>query len=289
MTISPKCAPPEVRRFAGLAFDRVRLMGIVNVTADSFSDGGETLTTEDAVARGLTMLEEGADIVDVGGESTRPGALPVPVEIEGRRVLPVVRALARAGALVSVDTRRAEVMRAAIDEGARIINDITALSDPEALPLIVRTDVSVVLMHMQGEPRTMQQNPRYDDAAAEVYTWLAARGAACGEAGIAAERIAVDPGIGFGKTLAHNLAILGDLARYRDLPYALLVGVSRKRFITAIDRDQPPQRRLAGSLAAAIACAEAGADIVRVHDVGETRQALAVHRSLQKCHVSRRE
>lgn len=278
--ISPRCGLPEVRRFAGLSLDHVRLMGIVNVTSDSFSDGGETLTTEDAVARGLTMLDEGADIVDVGGESTRPGALPVPVEIERGRVVPVVRVLARAGALISIDTRRAEVMRAAIDEGARIVNDVTALRDPEALPLIVRSDVSVVLMHMQGEPRSMQQDPRYDDAAAEVYAWLTARAAACGEAGIAPERIAVDPGIGFGKTLAHNLAILRDLARYRDIPYALLVGVSRKRFIAALDRDLPPQRRLAGSLAAAIACAGAGANLLRVHDVGETRQALAVYHSL---------
>ena len=270
----------EPRRFAGLPLDRVRLMGIVNVTPDSFSDGGETLAPDAAVARGLAMLDEGADIVDVGGESTRPGASPVPVEEERARVVPVVRALARAGALVSIDTRRAAVMRAAIEEGARIVNDVTALREAEALPLIARFDVSVVLMHMQGEPRSMQQDPRYDDAAAEVCAWLAARGVACVAAGIPPERIAVDPGIGFGKTLAHNLAILGDLARYRDLPYALLLGVSRKRFIAALDRDMPPQRRLAGSLAAAIACVEAGAHIVRVHDVGETRQALAVYDAL---------
>ena len=252
-------------------------MGIVNVTPDSFSDGGETFEPDAAVARGLAMREEGADILDVGGESTRPGAAAVPVDIELARVLPVVYALAREGALVSIDTRRAAVMRAAIDEGARIVNDITALGGAGALPLVARSDVSVVLMHMQGEPRSMQEDPRYGDAAAEVYAWLAARGAACGEAGIPPERIAVDPGIGFGKTLAHNLAILGGLTRYRDLPYALLLGVSRKRFIAALDRDVPPRHRLAGSLAAAIACVQAGAHILRVHDISETRQALAVH------------
>ena len=272
---------PGDRRFAGLSLDRVRLMGIVNVTPDSFSDGDETPTADAAVARGLAMLAEGADIIDVGGESTRPGALPVPVEKELARVVPVVRALAQAGALVSIDTRNATVMRAAIAAGARIVNDITALlGDAEALPLLASSAVAVVLMHMQGEPRTMQRAPRYDDAATDVHRWLADRAAACVAAGIPAERIAVDPGIGFGKTLTHNLQILAGLARYRDMPYALLLGASRKSFIAALDRSVPPKQRLGGSLAAALVGAGAGVHILRVHDVGDTRQALAVHQAV---------
>lgn len=274
--------PSEPRMFAGLPLDRPRLMGVVNVTPDSFSDGGETLDPDAAIARGLAMLDEGADIVDVGGESTRPGSSPVPVEDECDRVIPVVRALHRAGAIVSIDTRRPAVMRAAVASGARIVNDITALGSVEALALVVEAEVSVVLMHMQGEPATMQLAPHYGDAAAEVSGWLGARAAACVAAGIPPQRIAVDPGIGFGKTLAHNLAILRSLGRYRALPYALLLGVSRKRFIAALDRDLPPRQRLAGSLAAVIACVEAGADIMRVHDVAETRQALAVWRALRQ-------
>lgn len=274
-------AAPAGRQFAGLSLDRVRLMGIVNVTPDSFSDGGETDATAAAVDRGLAMLAEGADIIDVGGESTRPGALPVPVEAELARVVPVVRALAEAGALVSVDTRHAAVMRAAIAAGARIVNDITALQgDPEALPVVAAAAVSVVLMHMQGEPRTMQRDPHYEDAAADVHRWLTGRAAACVAAGVPAGRIALDPGIGFGKTLAHNLRIIAGLARYRALPYALLLGVSRKSFIAAADRSVPPKQRLGGSLAAALAGVRAGVHILRVHDVADTRQALAVHRAL---------
>ena len=271
---------PAALRFAGLALDRTRLMGVVNVTPDSFSDGGETLTPQAAVAHGLALLEEGADIIDVGGESTRPGAVPPPVEEERDRVVPVVRALSRAGALVSIDTRRPAVMRAALDAGARIVNDITALRDEGAMALVAGAGASVILMHMQGEPGTMQQDPRYDDPAAEIFDWLTARAAACVAAGIPADRIAVDPGIGFGKTLSHNRAVLTDLGRYRHLPHALVVGVSRKSFIAALDRPLPPKRRLAGSLAAAIACVQGGAHILRVHDVGETRQALAVYRAL---------
>jgi dihydropteroate synthase len=267
-------------RFAGLSLDRTRLMGVVNVTPDSFSDGGEVLAPEAAVARGLAMLADGADIIDVGGESTRPGALPVPMEEERDRVVPVVRALSRAGALVSIDTRRLGVMQAAIDAGARIVNDVTALGSEGSMAFVARSGASAVLMHMRGEPRTMQHDPQYDDPAAEISDWLTARAAACVRAGIPADRIAVDPGIGFGKTLAHNLAILTDLGRYRDLPHALVIGVSRKSLIAALDHNVPPKQRLAGSLAAAIACVQAGAHIIRVHDVGETRQALAVYRAL---------
>jgi dihydropteroate synthase len=252
-------------------------MGVVNVTPDSFSDGGETPTAELAVARGFAMLEEGADILDVGGESTRPGADPVSVEVEVGRVLPVVGALARAGAVVSVDTRHALVMRAALDHGASIVNDVTALTgDVQCLPTVARAQASAILMHMQGEPQTMQRAPSYGDAAGEVFAWLSDRVAACREAGMPLERIAVDPGIGFGKTLEHNLHILSRLHVYRSLGCALVVGVSRKSFIGRLARGEPPRERMPGSLAAALAAVHGGAQILRVHDVAATRQALAV-------------
>lgn len=268
-------------RFAGLVLDRPRLMGVVNVTPDSFSDGGETFTTEAAVRRGLQLVEDGADIIDVGGESTRPGADPVGVDEELRRVVPVVRALAQAGVLVSVDTRRAAVMAAAIDAGAGIVNDVSALShDPQALPLIAAAAVPVILMHMQGEPKTMQLAPSYTDAACEVVDWLAARVGACEAAGIARARIAVDPGIGFGKTVAHNVAILARLSICVTLGCPIVIGVSRKSFLARLSRGEPPQERLAGSLAAALFALARGAHILRVHDVAATRQAVAVWRAL---------
>ncbi len=268
--------------FAGLRLDHPRLMGIVNVTPDSFSDGGEALSPDAAIARGFALSAEGADIIDVGGESTRPGADPLPVEEELMRVIPVVKALAAGGLLVSVDTRRARVMAAAIDAGARIINDITALTgDAEALPVVLRTGASAVLMHMQGEPRTMQINPAYGDPVAEVYGWLAGRVDACEAAGIPRERLAVDPGIGFGKNLEHNLAILANLQVYRHLSCALLIGVSRKSFISRLGAGGvPPRDRLAGSLAAGLAAVAAGAHVLRVHDVAATRQALFVSHAI---------
>jgi len=252
-------------------------MGVVNVTPDSFSDGGETVGATAAVERGLALVEEGADIIDVGGESTRPGASPVPVAEELARVLPVVRELAAAGVRVSIDTRRAEVMEAAITAGVGIVNDVTALTgDRRSLNVVAAAGVCVVLMHMQGEPRTMQLTPSYRDAAREVSQWLAERVVACGTAGIGRDRIAVDPGIGFGKTVAHNADILAKLGLYRDFGSALVVGVSRKSFIARLSRDEPPHRRLPGSIAAALAAVERGAHILRVHDVAATRQALTV-------------
>jgi dihydropteroate synthase len=267
--------------FAGLTLERTRIMGVVNVTPDSFSDGGETLEPSAAIARGLAMLADGADILDVGGESTRPGASPVPVADELARVVPVVRELARAGALVSIDTRHAEVMAAAIDAGAAIINDVTALAgDPRSLPLAAAVGASVILMHMQGEPQTMQRAPYYRDPAGEVFAWLRERLAACQGAGIPSERVAVDPGIGFGKTVPHNLDILGRLARGRDIGCAIVVGVSRKSMIARLSRGEPPRQRLPGSIAAGLAAVAAGANILRVHDVPETRQALAVWQAI---------
>jgi len=262
--------------FAGLSLSRPRVMGIVNVTPDSFSDGGETLAYDDAIRRGRRMLADGADILDVGGESTRPGAKPVDAATEIARVVPVIQALARDGALVSIDTRHAPVMAAAIAAGARIVNDVTALTDDsDSLKLVAAGDVSVVLMHMLGEPGTMQDDPRYDDAARDVFHYLKGRVAACEKAGIARHRIAVDPGIGFGKTLEHNLQLLRGLPVLAALGQPLLIGVSRKAFIGKI-LDLAPDQRLEGSLAAAVAAVLAGANIVRVHDVAETRRAARV-------------
>ena len=267
--------------YAGLAMDRPRLMGVINVTPDSFSDGGERFDAGRAVADGLAMRAAGAALLDVGGESTRPGAEPVDVEEELRRVVPVVRGLAAEGALVSIDTRHARVMAAALDAGAAVINDVTALAgDPESLALAARAGVPVVLMHMQGEPRTMQADPRYADAALDVFDFLAERVAACEAAGIARDRIAVDPGIGFGKTLEHNLEILDQMALYHGLGCVLLLGVSRKGFIGRLSGGAPPRARLPGSLAAALAGVARGVQILRVHDVAETAQALAVWQAI---------
>lgn len=264
--------------FAGLSLDRPRIMGIVNVTPDSFSDGGDFLDPERAVAHGHELLEAGADILDVGGESTRPGADPVAVGDEIARVLPVVEALAKDGALVSIDSRHAAVMRAALDAGAAIINDVTALTGHvRSLPLAVEAGVPVVLMHMRGEPGTMQADPAYDDVVEEVHAYLAERLATCVAAGVPRENIAVDPGIGFGKTLDHNLALLANLDRFRDFGCPVLLGASRKSFIGMVtERGESPKQRVGGSIAAALAGVTQGADILRVHDVAETRQALEI-------------
>lgn len=269
-----------------MPLDRPRIMGVINVTPDSFSDGGEVFSSAAAIDRGWRMLDNGADIIDVGGESTRPGAEVVAPAEERRRVVPVIEALAGAGAVVSVDTRHAEVMEAAIAAGARVVNDVTALTgDARALALAAVSGVSIVLMHMQGEPRTMQDDPQYRDAAGEVCAWLSARIAACEAAGIAGERIAVDPGIGFGKTVEHNIDIISRLSLYRSTGCPVLIGVSRKSFIGRLSRMEPPKQRLAGSIAAALAAVAGGADIVRVHDVAETRQALAVWQAIADRHT----
>lgn len=267
--------------FAGLSLERPRLMGVINVTPDSFSDGGRFFDSPSAIAHGRALLAAGADILDIGGESTRPGAQAVTADEELARVIPVVTALAAGGAVVSVDTRHATVMRAAIAAGAAIVNDITALAgDCEALSLVAESGVSVVLMHMQGEPAGMQQAPRYDCAPREVRDYLAARLAACRSAGIAADRLCIDPGIGFGKTVAHNLEILADLGSLVALGVAVLVGVSRKSFIGHLSAGVPANRRLPGSLAAGLAAVSQGVHILRVHDVAETAQALAIWRAI---------
>lgn len=265
----------------GLALDRPRLMGIVNVTPDSFSDGGDFFDRNAALAHGEALLDAGAEILDVGGESTRPGAAAVPPDEEEARVLPIVRHFAGLGACVSVDTRHARVMRAALDAGARIVNDISGLAgDPESLAVVAGASAPVVLMHMQGEPGTMQQNPSYDDAALDVFDWLEARVAACRAAGVALERIAVDPGIGFGKTVEHNLHVLRHTALYHALGCAVLIGVSRKSFIGRLSRGEAPKDRIPGSLAAGLEALNQGAQILRVHDAAETAQARAVWEGL---------
>lgn len=275
--------PPFAGTFAGLPMTGVTVMGIVNITPDSFSDGGRHFAVDDAIAAGFRMAEAGAKILDVGGESTRPGAAAVSPEEEIRRVVPVIRALAERGLIVSIDTRHAAVMDAAVGAGAAIINDIAALTgDPDSLATAARLKVPVVLMHMQGDPQTMQASPHYEDVVTEVYTYLAGRIAACVAAGIPLSHICVDPGIGFGKTVADNVALLANLSAFHGLGCPVLLGASRKSFIAGLAPSQGPQDRLAGSLAAVLAGAAQGVQIVRVHDVAETVQALAVWTAIQK-------
>ncbi len=258
------------------------VMGVVNATPDSFSDGGDHADAKAAIAHGRSLIEAGADIIDVGGESTRPGASAPSTEVELQRVVPVVEALAPLAPLVSVDTRRAEVMAAARDAGAAMLNDVSALRhDPASLGIAVVHDGPVVLMHMQGTPETMQHAPRYECAPLDVFDFLEARIAACEAAGIPRRRLIVDPGIGFGKTPAHNLEILRDLAVLRGLGCPILVGVSRKGFIAKVAGSVAPKGRLAGSIAAALFALGAGATIIRVHDVAATRQALAMWTALR--------
>jgi dihydropteroate synthase len=267
--------------WAQLPVDRPLIMGVLNVTPDSFSDGGRWFEPECAVARGLALIEAGADIIDIGGESTRPGAAPLPVGDEIRRTEPVVRALSGSGAVVSIDTRHAAVMEAALDAGARIVNDVTALThDPEGLALVARRQAAILLMHMRGEPRTMQDNPFYDFALVEVLEYLEERVEACIAGGIPRDAIAGDPGFGFGKLVPHNLELLAGIGAFHTLGCPVALGVSRKSTIARLSRGEPPEARLPGSLAAALFAVEQGVQILRVHDVGETRQALAIWRAI---------
>jgi len=261
--------------WAGLSLDRTRVMGVLNVTPDSFSDGGKHRDPQRAVAAGLAMAAAGADIVDVGGESTRPGAPPVAPHDERTRVVPVIRALAAAGVKVSIDTRNAATMEAALDAGAAIVNDISALThDPAAAALIAARGCPVVLMHMRGDPTTMNACAVYADIAREVSDELAARITAAEQAGIARDSIAIDPGIGFAKLAPQSLELLRRLPSLAVLRRPILVGVSRKSFIGRTGDEPDPQRRLPGSLAAGLFAVSRGAHILRVHDVPETVQAL---------------
>ncbi len=262
--------------------DQPQVMGIVNATPDSFSDGGQFEDSAAAASAGADMAGGGAAIIDVGGESTRPGARTIWEGDEIERVAPVIRQLAAGGAAVSVDTRKADVMTAALEAGARMINDVSALTyDERAAEIVAAADVPVVLMHHQGDPQTMQENPRYDDVLVEVYLWLEERIAAAQAAGIARDKILVDPGFGFGKNVGHNLELMNGLALLHSLGVALVVGASRKRTIGALSAEAPADRRLGGSLAFAVKAAEQGAQIIRVHDVFETVQALRIWRGLR--------
>ena len=256
------------------------IMGVVNITPDSFSDGGAFLAPEAAIAQALRLADEGAAIVDIGAESTRPGARPVDEQEELDRLLPVLRAIRGLPVPVSVDTRRAAVMRAVLAEGASMINDIEALASPGALDAVAATDCAVCLMHKKGDPATMQQDPRYDDVVAEVCAFLAARVAAAEAAGIARNRIVIDPGFGFGKTDAHNFDLLRNLRSFSAQGLPVLAGLSRKSTLGRTT-GRPAGDRQAASVAAALLAAQRGATILRVHDVGETRDALAVWKAVE--------
>ncbi len=259
-----------------LVLDRPRIAGVLNVTPDSFSDGGRWIDSGQAVEHALRLIEEGADLIDVGGESTRPGAEPVPADEEIARVVPVIAALReRSSVPISIDTSKPAVMRAAVEAGAGLINDVTALRADGALETAAALAVPVCLMHMLGEPRTMQEAPEYDDVVGAVHRFLAERLFACQMAGIDKKRILVDPGFGFGKTLEHNLALLRDLERFAELA-PVYVGLSRKTMIGTLTGRDDPAARAAGSAAAALIAVQRGAMLVRVHDVAVTRDALAV-------------
>jgi dihydropteroate synthase len=271
-----------------LRLDVPRVMGIVNVTPDSFSDGGAHFDADAAVAHGLQLAAEGADVLDVGGESTRPGAEPVPLEEELRRVVPVVARLARETALpVSIDTSRPEVMRAAVEAGAGMINDVYGLRREGALDTAAALGVPVVLMHMLGEPRSMQDAPEYDDVVGEVHRFLAERIFAAEMAGIDRKRIVVDPGFGFGKTTAHNLQLLARLERFGELGVPVMAGLSRKRTIGELTGRESPVERVHGSVAAHVIAAQRGARLLRVHDVAATVDALKIWNAVAAVPVPR--
>ncbi len=262
--------------------DQPQVMAVLNVTPDSFSDGGRYDDAQSAAAAGADMAGQGAAIIDVGGESTRPGASPVWGGDEVERVVPVIEQLARGGAAVSIDTRKAEVMTAALGAGAKLVNDVSALTfDPRAAEVVAAAGAPVVLMHHQGDPESMQDSPRYDDVLVEIYQWLEERIEAAEAAGIARSNILVDPGFGFGKTVAHNLELMNGLAMLHSLGCPIVLGASRKRTIGALSGEAPVDKRLGGSIAFALKAAEQGAQIVRVHDVFETVQALKIWRGLR--------
>lgn len=264
-----------------LSLARPLIVGIVNVTPDSFSDGGRFVSTQAAIEHGLRLAQNGADLLDIGGESTRPGAEPVAVEEEKHRVVPVIEALAQAGHVVSIDTRKPEVMQAALDAGAVMVNDVMALRVPGALQAVAASQAAICLMHMQGEPQTMQHTPIYQDVVQEVKNFLDARVAACLEAGISQTRIVIDPGFGFGKALVHNLALLKNLARLTVGEVPVMVGMSRKSMLGAISGRATDEREYAG-VAAHLLAVMHGAQLLRVHDVAAMRDALSVWNAVKE-------
>jgi len=264
-----------------LLLSRPRIVGVVNVTPDSFSDGGQLHDTQAAIAHALKLNEQGADILDVGGESTRPGATAVPVDEEIGRVVPVIEALAREGCLVSVDTRKPEVMRAALTAGAGMVNDVAALRASGAMEAVAASGAAVCLMHMQGDPQSMQQSPRYADVVDEVKQFLRARVQVCEAAGIARERLVIDPGFGFGKTLQHNLALLKHLGELAELDVPILAGLSRKSMLGTLTGRVVDEREFAGVAAHLMAVAQ-GARLLRVHNVMAMRDALAIWNAVEE-------
>ena len=262
-----------------LSLDHPLIMGVVNVTPDSFSDGGKYFELNQALDYARALIEAGADILDFGGESTRPGAAPVGLEEERRRVLPAIEALASGAIPISVDTQKPELMCEAVAAGASMVNDVCGFRAPGAFEAVARGNAAICIMHMQGEPRTMQQNPHYGDVVEEVRDYLAGRVGAAESAGIARNRIVVDPGFGFGKSLEHNLTLLRQLRKFRDIGGALMAGLSRKTMLGRITGREPAERVFA-SVAAALLAVQNGAQIVRVHDVAATRDALAVLRAV---------
>ena len=266
-----------------LSLARPLIVGIVNTTPDSFSDGGNWIDAQAAIRHALKLQEEGADILDVGGESTRPGAAAVPADEEIRRVLPVVAALAARGCVVSVDTMKPQVMRAALEAGAAMVNDVMALRAPGALEAVAAYEAAVCLMHMQGEPRSMQQAPHYADVVEEVVGFLQGRVRTCGAAGIARERLVIDPGFGFGKTLQHNLSLLKHLNRLAEAGVPIMAGLSRKSMLGALTGRGVEAREFAGVAAHLVAVAR-GARLVRVHNVAAMRDALAVWNAVEEQH-----
>lgn len=258
--------------------NRPLIMGIINVTPDSFSDGGDFASADAAIQHGLKLIADGAEILDIGGESTRPSSVVIAPDIEQRRILPVIEAFKNSGALISVDTRNASTMRAAIKAGAGMVNDISALThDTDSINVVRESDCRICLMHMQGTPQTMQINPQYNDVVSDVYDYLDGRINACLSAGIAKDRLIIDVGIGFGKTLDHNIALLQNMSKFKGLGVDILLGTSRKSFIEKmVGQPLPTQDRLSGSLASLIPAVRDNLQIVRVHDVTETKQFLAV-------------
>ena len=271
-------------RLSGLALDRPRIMGIVNVTPDSFSDGGSYANAQAAIEQALRMVEEGADILDIGGESTRPGSDAVPLDEELRRVMPVLEGLrAKTEALISVDTRKSEVMRHAAAAGADILNDVSALThDPKALDVAAQSGLPVMLMHAQGDPKTMNDNPQYSDVVLDVFDFLEGRIRACEAAGIPKAKLVADPGIGFGKHLPHNVAVLNAMSLYHGLGVPVLLGASRKKLIGQLCSTDDPKERVPGSIAAALSSIAQGVQIVRVHDVAAMKQAVCVWQAVAR-------
>lgn len=267
---------------AGITLDRARIMAILNVTPDSFSDGGLHFAPEDALTLARQAEADGADIIDIGGESTRPGSDAITLDEEIARTAPVLAAIrAGSGIPLSIDTRKADVAKAALAAGAGVVNDVSGLTfDPALAPLVAAAEVPVILMHHRGSPRTMQDDPRYDDVVLDVYDWLQERIHTAEAAGISRGRIVVDPGIGFGKTLQHNVSLLRQLSVYHGLGCAVMLGASRKRFIGTLTATEEPLARLSGSLAVALHGAAQAVQLLRVHDTMQTRQALSLHAAL---------